>query len=143
MDLVIGFAERIQTRVFGDLDAYKFIRLVIIIGGYIFLRNRVSDYLKQKQLKEQIIRDKQMREEKLINDPTGEIERAANEDLFAEHEGISNSEKAWGWGKATRRKVAKQKALFEQEIERAAIEAQSKLQKGYDSDEEINEFLQD
>lgn len=143
MDPINTFIERIQKRLFNNFDIYQLIRLVIIIGGYIFLRTRVTDYLKQQQLKAQIEHDKELKSKKLIDDPTGEVAKAESEELFQEHEGISKSEKGWGWGKSTRRKVKKQQALFEQEIERAAIEAQKKLDKGYDSDEEINELLHD
>lgn len=143
MDTVIHIFERIQKRLFSDFDVYQFIRLVIIIGGYIFLRSRVSDYLKQQQLKTEIEQDKELKAKKLIDDPTGEVAEAEAEELFQDSEGISRSEKGWGWGKSTRRKVKKQQALFEKEIEKATVEAQRKLQKGYDSDEEINELLQD
>ncbi|KAG0677961.1 hypothetical protein C6P40_004463 [Pichia californica] len=143
MSILNTVVEKIQKRVFNDFDIYQLIRLVIIVGGYIFLRTRVSDYLKQQQLKAQIEHDKELKSSKLINDPTGEIAKAEDEELFKEHEGINKSEKGWGWGKSTRRKIKKQQAIFEQEIEKAAVEAQRKLQSGYDSDEEINELLHD
>lgn len=143
MSILETVVNKIQRRVFENFDVYQLIRLVIIIGGYIFLRTRVSDFLKQRQLKAQIENDKQLKADKLINDPTGEAAKAEAEELFVEHEGIHKSEKSWGWGKATRRNVKKQQALFEAEIEKAAIAAQEKLDKGYNSDDEINQFLQD
>lgn len=115
----------------------------MIIGGYYFLRTRVSEYLKQKQITDQLKHDKEMKEQKLIDDPTGEVAEAEAGEMFQESEGINRSEKGWGWGKSTRRKVRKQQALFEKEIERAAVEAQQKLESGYNSDDEINQFLQD
>lgn len=135
--------EKIQTKLFKDFDVYQLIRLVIIIGGYIFLRTRVSDFLKQKQLKAQLEHDNKKKENELINDPTGQVAEAEAEELFLNNENIAQSEKSWGWGKSTRRKVKKQQALFEKEIERAATQAQAKLDAGYNSDEEIDEFLQD
>lgn len=143
MDALTGFVDKIQNRLLNDFDLYQLIRLVIIIGGYIFLRTRVSEYMQQKQLKTQLEKDKEMKAQQLINDPTGELAQAEAEELFGDNEGVSKSEKNWGWGKTTRRKVKKQQALFEKEIEKAAVEAQKKLENGYDSDEDINEFLQD
>lgn len=143
MDVLTAFVERIKSRLFSDFDVYQLIRLVMIIGGYYFLRTRVSEYLKQKQITDQLKHDKEMKEQKLIDDPTGEVAEAEAGEMFQESEGINRSEKGWGWGKSTRRKVRKQQALFEKEIERAAVEAQQKLESGYNSDDEINQFLQD
>lgn len=143
MDSVTQILERVQNRVFGDFDVYQLIRLVIIIGGYVFLRTRVSDYLKQQQLKTKVEQDRDLKAQKLIDDPTGEVAEAEAEALFPNNEGISRSEKGWGWGKSTRRKVKKQQAIFEKEIEKAAVDAQRKLETGYDSDEEIKELLQE
>jgi hypothetical protein len=143
MSIAESILEKIQTRLFKDFDLYQLIRLVIIIGGYIFFRTRVSDYLKQRQLKAQVEQDKAEKTNKLINDPTGEIAQAESEELFQQHEGIAQSEKSWGWGKSTRRKVKNQQAAFEKEIERAAVKAQKSLEAGYNSDDEINEFLHD
>lgn len=143
MEFVNGFVHKLQQKVFQDFDIYQLLRLVIIVGGYIFLRTRVSEYLKQQQLKTQLEHDKAAKAEKLINDPTGEAAEAEAAELFGEHAGIAKSEANWGWGKTTRRKVKKQQAAFEKEIERAAVDAQRKLDSGYNSDDEINEFLQD
>lgn len=135
--------EKIQKKLFKDFDVYQLIRLVIIVGGYIFLRTRVSDFLKQRQLKTQLEHDNKKKENELINDPTGQVAEAEAEELFLNNGNIAKSEKSWGWGKTTRRKVKKQQALFEKEIEKAATQAQAKLDAGYNSDDEINEFLQD
>lgn len=143
MNSVTQILERVQNRLFSDFDVYQLIRLVIIIGGYVFLRTRVSDYLKQQQLKTKIDQDKELKSQKLIDDPTGEVAEAEAEALFPDSEGISRSEKGWGWGKSTRRKVKKQQTIFEKEIEKAAVDAQRKLETGYDSDDEIKELLHD
>lgn len=143
MGIVDGIIEKVQKKLFTEFDVYQLIRLIIIVGGYIFLRTRATEYLKNKQLRDQIEKDKEEKARKLVNDPTGEGARAEAEEMFQEYDGIKKSEQGWGWGKATRKRVKKQQALFEKEIERAAVEAQRKLDNNYDSDEEINELLQD
>lgn len=139
-----SFVQKIQRKLFADFDIYHLIRLVIIIGGYMFLRTRVSDFLKNRQMQSQLEHDREMKAKKLIDDPTNEAAEAEAETEFANgNDGIHRSEKQWGWGKATRRKVKKQQALFEKEIEKAAIDAQHKLDSGYNSDDEISQYLQD
>ncbi len=149
MDVLEGFLGNIQRKVFADFDVYQLIRLVIIIGGYVFLRTRVSDYLKQRQLKTQIEHDRAEKDQ-AATDALLKSENTEPE-LFTEHEGVAESEKQWGWGKATRRRVAKQQQLFEQQVEKAALAAQKKLEANldanpdYDSDDDddIAELLQD
>lgn len=143
MGVIDGLFDKVQRKLFSEFDVYQFIRLVIIIGGYIFFRTRASEYMKNRQIQNQISQDNEDKARKLIEDPTGEGAQAEAEEMFQEYDGIKKSEKGWGWGKATRKRVKKQQALFEKEIERAAVEAQRKLDSGYNSDDEINEFLQD
>lgn len=143
MGVVDGVIAKIQKTLFKDFDVYHLIRLVIIIGGYMIIRTRATEYLKNRQLLAQIEKDKEEKARRLVDDPTGEVAKADAEELFQDYDNIKRSEKGWGWGKATRKRVRKQQALFEKEIERAAVEAQRKLDNGYDSDEEINELLHD
>lgn len=143
MAFVDGVLGKLQRTLFSDFDVYQLIRLVIIVGGYIIIRTRATEYFKTKQLKAQLEKDKEEKARKLVDDPTGEVAQAEAEELFQDYDNIRRSEKSWGWGKATRKRVKKQQALFEKEIEKAAVEAQRKLNSGYDSDEELNELLHD
>lgn len=137
LKIIMSIIDKIYNNVFADFNVYHLLRLVIIIGGYAILRQRATEWLKQRQLKSQLEHDERLKAESLIQKP-GEAEEADDYD-----DTIKQSEKAWGWGKATRRKVKKQQEIFEKEIEKAAVEAQKKLNSSYDSDDEINELLED
>lgn len=89
----------------GQFNVYKIIQLVIIIGGYIVLRQRFVAYMKNKHLKEQLITRKREQTENLIERPERVVE-----------DPISKSEQAWGWGKQTRKKVQSQQRLVEQHL---------------------------
>ncbi|GME74416.1 unnamed protein product [[Candida] boidinii] len=123
--------QKTYREIVEEFNIYHFFRLVIIICGYIFLRQRVSAELKRRQLKKQIDDDKKAREDDLIDRP---------ED-FEEVTGVEASDKAWGWGKSTRRKVRSQQKIFEEEIEKAALRSQNNFDD--DSDDDIKDLLED
>lgn len=123
--------QKTYSDIVEDFSISHFFRLVIIICGYIFLRQRVSAELKRRQLKKQIEDDKKAREAGLIDRP---------EDL-QEVTGVEASDKAWGWGKSTRRRVRSQQKIFEEEIEKSALRAQNNVDD--DSDDDIKDLLED
>ncbi|EJS42003.1 YNL149C [Saccharomyces arboricola H-6] len=112
-----------------NYDYKHFIRLVIIVGGYLLVRNIASRELAKKQLAAQVEKDKREKEEKrskeLIDKPG---EPAVGETT------------SFGWGKKTRQRVKKQQELFENALEEA-----KKRQQGMDpdSDADIEELLEE
>ncbi len=110
-----------------DLDAHKILQLVIIIGGYIVVRQRFVKYMKNKELKQQLTERKKDNAENLIDRP---------EDLADDP--ISLSERSWGWGKETRKRVKRQQHVFEEQLK----SRQQQSAGGVDSDEEIEGLLQ-
>ncbi|GME84735.1 unnamed protein product [Ambrosiozyma monospora] len=114
-----------------EFNPHHLVKLLIIIGGYIFFRQRFMDFMKQKQIKNQLAADEETKKQNLIERP---------ED-YMNSTGVEASESGWGWGKNTRRKVKKQQQLFEEEIEKSALRAQNNS--GYDSDDDIKELLID
>jgi hypothetical protein len=101
-----------------DLDFQHAIRLIIIIGGYWFLRTQVSKFLATRQLKQQLEEDQvhksQENIEKLVEKP--------------------EDEQSWGWGKSTRKRVKRQEKLLQEALEDA--------QNGADDDKDIEELLE-
>ncbi|QOU21392.1 hypothetical protein BRETT_001114 [Brettanomyces bruxellensis] len=110
-----------------DLDAHKIIQLVIIIGGYIVLRQRFVKYMKNKELKQQLTERKKENAEHLIDRP---------EDLADDP--LSVSERSWGWGKETRKRVRRQQHILEEQLK----SEQQTTEDGVDSDAEIENLLQ-
>ncbi|KAG7811533.1 hypothetical protein KL921_001799 [Ogataea angusta] len=115
-----------------EFDIYKFLRLVVIIGGYIFFRQRYLEFMKHYQVKKQLEEDHKRNAEALVERPNA---------IEAESTGVASSDKRWGWGKTTRCKVKAQQKQFQKQIEQAALEASQT--NGPESDEEINELLED
>ncbi|KAG7691321.1 hypothetical protein KL930_002388 [Ogataea haglerorum] len=115
-----------------EFDIHKFLRLVVIIGGYIFFRQRYLEFMKHYQVKKQLEEDHKRNAEALVEKPN--ISEA-------ESTGVAGSDKRWGWGKRTRSKVKAQQKLLQKQLEQAAVEASQTS--GPDSDEEINELLED
>lgn len=96
---------------FADIDAAKGLRLVVIIGGYILIRNIVSRELAKNKLKSQIRKDeREMSDNKgkeLIDQPEADATTTSIE---------------YGWGNRTRQKVKKQEDMLAKMVERAQIE---------------------
>ncbi|VEU21438.1 DEKNAAC102564 [Brettanomyces naardenensis] len=111
-----------------DIDVYRIIQLVIIIGGYVVMRQRFVAYMKTRKLKQKLQKDKEQKAENLIDRP---------EDLASDP--ISTSERSWGWGKPTRKIVRRQQQLLEERLEETAGRQQGDV----DSDEDIKELLID
>ncbi|GMM54117.1 Pga2 protein [Maudiozyma humilis] len=128
MDYITGPVRDVVSSVI-NMDSQKAIRLVIIVCAYIFARNIASRHLTKKQLESRVRHDEEriQREhrEGLIEDPDSPAARA------------TAAATGFGWGKATRRKVQRQKEMFEQAVD----ELKRKQELGYDSDDEIADLL--
>ncbi|CAI4035964.1 hypothetical protein SMKI_14G1740 [Saccharomyces mikatae IFO 1815] len=112
-----------------NYDYKHFIRLVIIVGGYLLVRNIASRELAKKQLAAQVEKDKQDKEEKRSKDLIDRPDESA----------VAKTT-SFGWGKKTRKRVKKQQELFENALEEA-----KKRQQGMepDSDADIEELLEE
>lgn len=110
-----------------DIDIHKAIRLTVIVGGYILVRNIVQKHLATRQLERQLEQD----EERKKKERLGELV----EDPDAQTTGTDDG--SWGWGKKTRRTVKRQEKLLEEQIEN--------LQNGQDldDDKDIEDLLED
>ncbi|KAH3673183.1 hypothetical protein WICMUC_003801 [Wickerhamomyces mucosus] len=107
VNVIEEIIRRVQStydNIVAELDVYHILRLVIFVGGYIFLRNAASKYLANKQLKNQIEADNQAREQNQINelvDKPDEADASGN----------------WGWGKKTRKVVKRHERIIEEHFE--------------------------
>lgn len=142
----------LYEKLFAQVDIYQVIRLVVIIGGYMIFRARAQDWLKTRQLKAQLAEDQRVRAAKQQREQDG-----GADELYAEQqrelddlqaggdaakEGIQDpNDKSWGWGKKTRARQRELQRKFEEKIEAAAVAAQKRADGGYDSDEEIKQYL--
>lgn len=86
-----------------SVDLHHFIRLVIIVGGYWFLRTQVNKFLATRQLKQQVEQDNVQKQaekvEQLVEKP--------------------QDEEGWGFGKKTRKRVKRQEKLLQEALESA------------------------
>lgn len=119
----------VLLKTFEDFDIYKGIRLVIIVGGYLLVRNYVAREMAKKQLERQVRDDERMlsdnKKKNLVDDP--ETEKMAQSTQF-------------GWGNKTRKRVKKQQEMLQKAIEQ--IKKEKKFA-GEDSDEDIADLLED
>lgn len=148
--VLMGILDRLYDKVVGELDVYHVIRLVVIVGGYLIFRARAQEWLKTRQLRAQLEEDKRKRQESLVERPQ-EGDDAAKAAQEAELEALNSADdvtlqdRNWGWGKQTRTRARKLQRKFEEAVEEAAVKAQRKadLAGGVDSDDELNEFLEE
>ncbi|EDO16258.1 hypothetical protein Kpol_505p35 [Vanderwaltozyma polyspora DSM 70294] len=122
--------------IFDDFDYRKWLRLVIIVGGYILIRNLAQRELAKRKLANQIKEDKRLKSEqnmeKYLEDPE-------------EEEKASAAASGFGWGKKTRVRVNKQQKAFEKAVDK--LQQQQKQQQGisggFDDDSDIQDLLED
>ncbi|CCH43574.1 hypothetical protein BN7_3127 [Wickerhamomyces ciferrii] len=108
-----------------EIDIHKAIRLVVIIGGYIFIRNIAQKVLANRQLKQQLAQDEKDRDQERI--------RELVEDPKAK---TTATESGFGWGKKTRRNIKLQEEILKETLEK--LEHQDD-----DSDKDIEDLLED
>lgn len=123
--------DRVRNNVydtFADIDSKKALRLVIIVGGYILIRNLVSRELAKRKLQSQVRKDERElsdnKSKNLVDNPESEAETTAAK---------------FGWGNKTRQRVKKQEDMLAKMIERAQMEKDE----NDDDLADIEEFLQD
>lgn len=109
----------------------KYLRLVIVVCVYIFLRSYYSNWAKTKYVKDQLALDKKEKEEekeKKLDESRNKIEK-----LDAEASGF-------GWGKATRRKVKTLEIVVNETMAKLSEREQS----AYDAaeDHDIEDLLE-
>ncbi|CAG60905.1 uncharacterized protein GVI51_J05533 [Nakaseomyces glabratus] len=121
-----------------SIEPRKALRIVIIVGAYMLFRNLVTRDQNRRQLARQVRqeeeRKKEEREKTLLERPEDfEVETIAK-----------SSTTEYGWGKKTRQRVKRQQEVLERAVDDLKRHEQLKLSgTGYDSDEEIEELLED
>lgn len=131
MELVDRFTTNLYDT-FASFDIYQGIRLVMVIGGYMLIRNFASKELAKRHLEAQVRHD---REEKHKQQEAKLIERPVDDVNVAEAS-------TFGWGNKTRYRVKKQQEKFEQAID-SLKQQQQQLLNGDDDDEDIRDLLED
>ncbi|SCU80212.1 LAMI_0B01222g1_1 [Lachancea mirantina] len=123
--------ERVYNNVvdtFAGLDPLHVIRLVVIVGGYIMMRNVAQKYLAKKQLEHKLKESEAAKQNgQSVNDSTTELLDAADE-----------SDATFGWGKKTRKRVQKQQQLLEERLEEL-----KRMQGEQDDDKDIEDLLEE
>lgn len=96
---------------FAEMSVTKGLRLVVIIGGYILIRNLVSRELAKRKLQSEVRKD-----ERELSDNKGK-------DLVDNpEEDATTTNIEYGWGNRTRQRVKKQEDMLAKMVERAQIE---------------------
>lgn len=111
---------------FADLDAKKVLRLVIIVGGYILIRNLASRELAKRKLQSEVRKDERDMSDNKARDLVDNPEAEATATQF-------------GWGNKTRQRVKKQEDMLAKMIERAQMEKDQ----GDDDLADIEDLLHD
>ena len=130
---------------FTSISLLQAIRLVAIVGGYILIRNLVTRELAKRQLEEKVRADERRiqkeRTDRLVEKPD-ELAGGGGGDAGDKTTGSTTE---FGWGKKTRRKVKKQKEMFERAVDRLKEQQQQGQGSSYNSDEDadIQDLLED
>lgn len=111
---------------FADLDAKKVLRLVIIVGGYILIRNLASRELAKRKLQSEVRKDERNMSDNKARDLVDNPEAETTATQF-------------GWGNKTRQRVKKQEDMLAKMIERAQMEKDQ----GEDDLADIEDLLHD
>ncbi|CDK25322.1 unnamed protein product [Kuraishia capsulata CBS 1993] len=120
--------DGLYNRFFADYSIYSLLRLISIIGGYIFLRQILLRDIKRRQLKAQLDSDNKQKQADLIDNPND----------LAKATGVQASDQIWGWGKSTRQRAKRQEKIVQEMLERDATRNNG----DYDSDEDIADLLE-
>ncbi|QLG74185.1 hypothetical protein HG535_0G00690 [Zygotorulaspora mrakii] len=107
------FVDKIRDNIydtFADIDAKKGMRLVIIVGGYILIRNLAQRELAKRKLQSQVRED-----EKSLSEKKGE-------NLIDRPREVASTATEFGWGNKTRKRVKKQEEVFSKMVERAQLQ---------------------
>lgn len=121
---------------FKDYTIKDYIRLVIIIGAYVLLRNQYTTWRTRLESKKQEEREKIEREQSATN--KYEEERAKLEDKSASSSASGAGGEKFQWGQKATQKAYQRRKNFETQIRR-----QAEMMEEDESDKEIDEFMMD
>lgn len=110
---------------------FKYLKLVIIVAGYLFFREIYSNHMKIKQVEKQLKEDEEIK----ANKPEADRKKREEED-----QRLENEAKTFGWGKRTRKNAK----LAQRAIEDRAEETYN-LSSAYNAaeDHDIDYLLED
>lgn len=133
MEVIETFKQRAYARI-QALDYQQGLRLVIVVGGYMLIRRLAQRELVKRQLESQIRRDKERKEQELIDRPEDNTTSIAAEEPTT-----------FGWGNKTRYRQKKQEALLGQAIDnlKKRQTRQGHSEFNDDSDDDIADLLED
>lgn len=121
-----------------DYEFRDWIRLIIIVCGYILVRQQYVLWRTRRYQKAQDAEDNVLREE-----AKEEAKRVTLEKMEAKASGNSVAAKssgaAWGWGNTAKERFEKRRKYIEKQAIRKAEMAQNEAD--LDSDDELNELL--
>lgn len=128
--------KNLYAELFTDLDYKKWLRLVIIVGGYILIRNLAQRELAKRKLASQLKADEKL---KIKNNTKQYLEDP--EDV-SQSKAVTSS---FGWGNRTRQRVKQQEKAFEEAVEKLKEqqEREAKYGIGADEDADIQDLLED
>lgn len=126
----MDFVNRVYNNIadtFGGIDASHAIRLVMVVGGYILLRNLAQRELAKRQLEDQIKKSQEKKEEERLKELAPDLN---------DPEAIEDN--TFGWGKKTRKRVKRQQKILEERLEEL-----QQYQGSQDDDKDIEDLLED
>lgn len=128
---MLGLSDDFASNFIDNLKGYEFrdyLRIVIIIGGYVLFRKHFVTWRTNRYKKHQDEEDERLREE-----AKEEAKQAALKKLDTKASGAE-----WGWGSTAKDNFTKRRKYIQNQARRKA----EMLDNEEDSDEDIKEFLQ-
>ena len=135
---MLGLLENVKDRLFEALENMslsKWIRLVVIVGGYLLLRPYLLKLGARTQMKEHEKSDSDTKAKTSAVDLQSKVDIPEDTD---DEEEVPAAEAAAKWGKKARRR---QRTVIKKLLE--AEEERLQEQQADDDDEDIKEFLED
>lgn len=118
-----------------DYDFRDWLRIVIIVGGYILVRNQFVQWRTRKYQQQQIDEDNRLQRE-----AKEEAEQAELQKVGAVKSGSTAAKKTgaeWGWGSTAKEGFEKRRKYIQTQARRKAEMAENE-----DSDDDIAEYLE-
>ncbi|VVT53737.1 uncharacterized protein SAPINGB_P003724 [Magnusiomyces paraingens] len=119
-----------------DYDFRDWIRIIVIVCGYILMRQQFVQWRTRRYQRQQEEEDDVLKQE-----AHEEAKRVALEKMESKVKGTSakSSGASWGWGNTAKERFEKRRKYIEKQAMRKAEMAQNEVD--IDSDDEINELL--
>lgn len=111
-----------------DIDLQHAIRLVVIVGGYFFIRQIAQRELAKKDLKNKLKDDEDLTAQNNLNNLLEKPEDSS----------AATTSSSFGWGKKTRQRVKLQEQILEAELQKLQENNQDS-----DDDKDIEDLLLD